>query len=73
MYGAKNFYCEECNWEDGEGGECPRCGSAMEDISGKEYMQSSGDGEFEEADMSLKDDFDFSDLPVEDEFEEGLN
>ena len=69
MNGSKNnFICEECMWEDSDSGECPRCGGAMQDISGKEYLQQNGDGESDEME-DLRNDFDFSDLPT-DEFEE---
>ena len=66
-FGAKtNFYCEECSFTDGDGGECPRCGGWMQDVSGKEYIMPAGDVDQEEMDM--RDDFDLSDFS-EDEFE----
>ncbi len=71
MYGAKNYYCEECNYEDTDGGDCPRCGSGMQDISGKEYLQQNNENELEDSEFDLHDDFDFSDLPG-DGFEEAI-
>lgn len=65
--GAKNnFYCEECQFTDNDGGDCPRCGGWMHDVSGKEYIMPVGDVDQEEMDM--RDDFDLSDFS-EDEFE----
>ncbi len=64
-----NFFCEECNWEDSDSGECPRCGGWMQDISGKEFIAAA---ELEQDEFDTRDDFDFSDFG-EDEFEEALS